>query len=532
MSFDYLIIGAGSAGCVLANRLSKNPNNNVCLLEAGPTDDSLLVKIPAGIIALMRSNKRNWRYYTTEQEALNQRKIYIPRGKTLGGSSSVNAMIYTRGHQWDYDHWESLGNKGWGWDEVLPVFKRSQNQERGGDDYHGVGGPLNVADLRYRHPVSEAFVQACVDAGLPYSEDFNGANQEGVGMYQVTQKGGERFGVARAYLHEALERPNLTVITEARVQRLLLDGKTVLGAEYLHQGKLQTVHAGETLLSGGAINSPQVLLLSGIGPKAELERHGIPQQHDLPGVGENLQEHPDVLLVHKSRQKGSLNLSPAALPTQLKALYQFFANRTGALTSNAAEAGGFIKSRPEEKIPDLQLHLTAALLDNHGLNLPFAMGWGFSTHVCVLRPKSRGRIGLNSANPNHDPLIDPRLLSHPDDMATMLRGVKLMRKVILESDSLAPMLGKEIFPGPKVQSDDELLAFLREKADNIYHPVGSCKMGIDDMAVVEPQGLKVHGLNGLRVIDASIMPTLIGGNTNAPTVMIAEKAADAILAGR
>lgn len=530
MAFDYLIIGAGSAGCVLANRLSENPNNKVCVLEAGPDDNSILINIPAGIIALMRSNKRNWRYYTNPQEALNQREVYIPRGKTLGGSSAVNAMIYTRGHQWDYDHWESLGNKGWGWNDVLPIFKRSQNQERGADEYHGAGGPLNVSDLRYKHPVSDAFVQACVEAGFPYSEDFNGKDQEGVGIYQVTQKDGERFGVAKAYLHPIMDRPNLTVITDARVQKLLFDGKTVIGAEYQHKGQTHTVKAGETILSGGAINSPQVLLLSGIGPKDELEKHGIAVQHELDGVGKNLQEHPDILLVHKSRKQGSLNLSPTALPTQLKSLYQYFAQRQGALTSNAAEAGGFIKSRPEEEIPDIQLHLTAALLDNHGLNLPFAMGWGFSTHVCVLRPKSVGSVTLNSADPNDNAVIDPRLLSHPEDRDTMLRGIKLMRQAILESPSMADMLGKEIFPGKNRQTDDELREFIREKGDNIYHPVGTCKMGIDDQAVVDPEQLRVHGLNGLRVVDASVMPTLIGGNTNAPTVMIAEKAADNILA--
>lgn len=530
MSFDYLIIGAGSAGCVLANRLSENPNNKVCLLEAGPEDNSLFISMPAGIIAMMRSNKRNWRYETTAQEALNQRKVYIPRGKTLGGSSAVNAMIYTRGHRWDYDHWESLGNKGWGWDDVLPIFLRSQNQERGASEYHGVDGPLNVTDLRYQHPVSNAFVEACVAAGLPYSDDFNGAEQEGVGFYQVNQKDGKRWGVARGYLDPALERENLTVITSASVQRVLLDGTHVIGAEYEHKGQLHTVHAGETILSGGAINSPQLLLLSGIGPKNEIARHGIAVQHELPGVGQNLQDHPDVLLVHKSLKKGSLNLSPIALTENVKALYEYFKHHTGPLTSNAAEAGGFIKTNPALEMPDIQLHLTAALLDNHGLNLPFSMNYGFSTHVCVLRPKSTGSVTLQDGNPNTMPAIDPRLLSHPDDMATMLQGVKLMRQTILESDSLAPWLGEEVFPGPKAQTDEQLIDFLRAKGDNIYHPVGTCKMGVDDMAVVAPESLAVHGLTGLRVVDASVMPTLIGGNTNAPTVMIAEKAADAILA--
>src|SRR5699024_10016166 len=326
-------------------------------------------------------------------------------------------------------------------------------------------------------------------------------------LYQVTQKDGKRWGVARGYLDPAQERPNLTVITSARVQRVLLDGTTAIGAEYEHKGQLHTIYAGETILSGGAINSPQLLLLSGIGPNDEITQHGIALQHELPGVGKNLQEHPDVLLVHKSLKGGSLNLSPAALGENMKALYDYFKPRTGPLTSNAAEAGGFIKTDPSLDKPDIQIHLTAALLDNHGLNLPFSMDYGFSTHVCVLRPKSVGSITLHSANPNVAPAIDPRLLSHPEDMEVMLKGVKLMRKTILESDSLAPWLGEEMFPGPKAQSDEQLIEFLREKGDNIYHPVGTCKMGVDDMAVVDPDGLSVHGLTGLRVVDASVMPT-------------------------
>lgn len=525
MSFDYLIVGGGSAGCVMAERLSRNPNNKVCLLEAGPDDNSLLVRIPAGIIALMRSNKRNWRYYTAPQTELHNRELYIPRGKTLGGSSAVNAMIYTRGHPWDYDHWESLGNAGWGWNDVLPIFKRSQNQERGASEFHGVGGPLNVADLRYHHPVSNAFIKACAEAGLPLTDDFNNATQEGVGFYQVTQKDGERWGVARGYLHPAMERSNLTVITAARVSRLILDGKRVIGAEYTRKGRAERVEAGETVLCGGAINSPQVLLLSGIGPREELARHDITVQHELPGVGENLQDHPDVLLVQRSLIKDALSLSPFALPKHIKALWQFVRHRNGPLTSNVAESGGFIKSRAEEPIPDLQLHLTAAMLDNHGLNWLFAMGWGYSAHVCILRPKSRGRITLNSANPSDNAVIDPRFLTHPDDMEAMVRGAKIIRDV-LRQEALKPWCGDEVFPGKAVQSDDDYRDFLRRKCDNIYHPVGTCKMGIDDMAVVAPDSLRVHGLEGIRVVDASIMPTLIGGNTNAPTVMIAEKAAD------
>jgi choline dehydrogenase-like flavoprotein len=528
MQFDYVIVGAGSAGCVLANRLTENPNTRVCLLEAGPADNSLFIRIPTGIILLMRSNSRNWRYYTVPQKALNNRQLYIPRGKTLGGSSAVNAMCYTRGHPWDYDHWAALGNPGWGYQDVLPVFKRCEHYEPGESTFHGTHGKLNVAELRFRHPVSDAFVRAGIEAGYPASDDFNNDVQEGIGLYKVTQKDGERCGVARAYLHPALQRPNLTVMTDTLVHRIRFDGKRATGVEAETKGKPVTIEAGEVLLCGGTINSPQLLKLSGVGAAEELNEHGIEQVHDLPGVGENLQDHPDALLVHRSLKRDTLTLSPWDLATNgLKAFWEFFYRRSGQLTSNVAESGGFIKSRPEEAIPDLQLHLTAAKLDNHGLNWRFSLGHGYSGHVCVLRPKSRGTIGLRDANPRSPALIDPRFLEHPDDMEGMVRGVKAMR-AILAQDALAPWRGEEIFPGTRTQSDEQIRAFLREKCDNIYHPVGTCKMGVDDLAVVDPD-LKVHGLDGLRVIDASIMPTLIGGNTNAPTVMIAEKAADKIL---
>ncbi len=529
MQFDYVIVGAGSAGCVLANRLSENPNNKVCLIEAGPDDNSLFVRIPAGIIWLMRSNARNWRYYTVPQKALNNRQIYIPRGKTLGGSSAVNAMCYTRGHPWDYDHWEELGNPGWSYKDVLPLFKRSERYEPGANEFHGDQGNLNIAELRFRHPVSDAFVRAGVQAGHPATDDFNNDVQEGVALYKVNQKDGERWGVARGYLHPAMERDNLTVLTEALVHRVEFDGKRATGVRLERKGREETIEGGQVILCGGAINSPQLLKLSGVGPGEELARHGIPLVHELPGVGENLQDHPDVLVVHRNRRHDTLSLGSWELPfTGAKALWNFFAHRNGQLTSNVAEAGGFIKSRAEEPRPDLQLHLTAAKLDNHGLNWLFSFGHGYSGHVCILRPKSRGSIGLADANPRSPALIDPRFLSHPDDMEGMVRGVKAMRRIMAQ-DALAPWRGAEILPGDGVQSDEQIRAFLREKCDNIYHPVGTCKMGVDDQAVVDPD-LKVHGLEGLRVVDASIMPTLIGGNTNAPTVMIAEKAADKILA--
>lgn len=527
MTYDYVIVGAGSAGCVLANRLSANPATQVLVLEAGPTDDSLLVRVPAGIIALMRSKRRNWRYWSAPQRALDGRRIYIPRGKTVGGSSSVNAMIYTRGVPWDYDHWAALGNPGWGWESVLPIFKRSENNVRGASTLHGVGGPLNVSDLAYVHPASAAWVRAAVAAGLPANDDFNGPVQEGVGLYQVTQIGGERSNVARGYLTPVLDRANLTLRTGVTVTRVLLDGRRAHGVEVLQHGNHEIIEAGTVILAGGAINSPQLLLLSGIGAKSALEPHGIRQRHDLPGVGQNLQDHPDVMVVVRSARHDTLSLGPGALPRAISGVIDFARHRGGMFTTNVAEAGGFIKSQPGESIPDLQLHQSAALIDNHGLNWRFGMGWGFSAHTAVLRPKARGSISLASADPLAPAVIDPNLLGDADDMERLLRGVKIMRGVTRGTE-LAPWHGREIFPGDVAQSDDALRAFIRTKCETIYHPVGSCKMGSDDAAVVDPE-LRVHGLDGLYVIDASVMPTVIGGNTNAPTVMIAEKAADGLL---
>ncbi|WP_317203607.1 choline dehydrogenase [Janthinobacterium sp.] len=531
-TYDYIIVGAGSAGCVLANRLSADPAVSVCLLEAGPVDRSPFIRLPIGIMFMMLSKVLNWRYYTEPQAQLNQRRLYWPRGKTLGGSSSSNAMIYTRGHADDYEHWAALGNPGWSYAEVLPLFKRAEHQERGGNDYHGVGGPLNVADLRSPNLLSAVYINAAVETGQVRNSDFSGASQEGVGLYQVTQKNGERWSVARAYLHPVQERSNLTVLTGARSSKIVLAGKRAAGVVYVKDGKRHEIRARrEVLLCGGAINSPQLLMLSGIGPAEELRRHGIAVMHELPGVGQNLQDHLDVLVVHECVKPVSLGISLRNALAQGKHLFNYLLFRNGPLTTNGAEAGGFIKSGAAQAIPDVQLHFTPASLDDHGRNLSRAaftlFGHGYSLHVCDLRPKSRGHIGLNSADPGADARIEPNYLAHPDDMETLLRGVKAARK-ILAARAFARFRGEEVFPGAAVQSDEEIRAFIRAKAGTIYHPVGTCKMGHDTQAVVDAQ-LRVHGIAGLRVVDASIMPTLIGGNTNAPTVMIAEKAADLIL---
>jgi choline dehydrogenase len=532
-TYDYIIVGAGSAGCVLANRLSADVATTVCLLEAGPEDTNPFIHMPIGIIWLMMSRKLNWKYYTQPQPHLNHRRLYWPRGKMLGGSSSSNAMCYSRGHPTDYDQWAALGNKGWGYADVLPLFKRSENHERGASDYHGVGGPLNVAELRSPNLLGRVFVEAAVQAGFPENNDFSGARQEGVGPYQVTQKGGQRWSVSRAYLRPVMGRPNLTVITDARAARIVLKDKRATGVVFVKDGKeIEIGVTREVILSGGAINSPQLLLLSGIGPQDELEKLGIPAAHHLPGVGKNLQDHLDVLVVHKCTKPVSLGVSLGNLGHQLKHLFDYLRWRKGPLTTNGAEAGGFVKSDSRQPIPDMQLHFTPVHLDGHARDASYAaatmLGHGFALHVCQLRPNSRGHITLASADPLANAVIEPNYLGNPADMDSMVDGVKLARRV-MAAPAFNEYRGEEMQPGKHVQSDDEIKEFIRRKAETIYHPVGTCKMGHDAMAVVDDR-LKVHGIDGLRVVDASIMPTLIGGNTNAPTVMIAEKAADMILA--
>ena len=527
--FDYVIVGGGSAGCVLARRLSETPDVTVCLLEAGPPDRHPLIHMPMGILWLMRSRVLNWNLYTQAEVELGGRRLFWPRGRTLGGSSSSNAMCYLRGHPADYDAWAALGNEAWSYADVLPYFRRSEHQERGASEYHGTDGPLNVADLRSPSRLTPVFITAGQQAGLPYNIDFNGESPEGVGPFQVTQKDGRRCSTARAYLQPARDNPNLTVITGAQVSGVQLENRQARGVEYRRDGRQEVVSARrEVILAAGAIESPKLLMLSGLGDGTHLQSMGIETRHHLPGVGQNLQDHLDVILVQACTQAISYGITwRTVLRGGLELIRYQFAGR-GMFTTNGAEGCAVARSAPEEALPDLQFHFTPGKLRNHGRDLGFLCGEGYSLHVCNLRPKSRGEIRLATPDPFAKAEIRANYLSHPEDIEHLLRGVKLGR-LILGATAFDACRGAEIVPGDTVQSDEALRQFIRDKAESIYHPVGTCKMGNDPLAVVDDR-LRVHGLSGLRVVDASIMPLLVGGNTNAPTVMIAEKAADMIKA--
>ena len=523
MTHDYLIVGGGSAGCVLAARLTEDPSVSVALLEAGPPDRSVLVHCPAGIALIARTGTANWAFETVPQPGLGGRRGYQPRGKVLGGSSSVNAMVYARGHRADYDGWAAAGNPGWSYDEVLPWFRKAEHNERGADDFHGTGGPLNVMDLRRPNRHLPDFVEAARQAGFRFNPDFNGAEQEGVGAYQVTHRAGERCSAAKAYLTPHLQRPNLTVVTDAQVTRVLMEGRRAVGITYRQGGQDKALRARrEVLLSAGALQTPQLLMLSGIGPGAHLQAHGIATVLDQPGVGSQLHDHPDVVQVVDAPSLTDLfGLSLPGAWATLRGMWAWSRHRDGLLTTNFAEAGGFVRSRPEEPLPDLQFHFVVGKLIDHGRKTVF--GHGYSCHVCLLRPKSRGTLRLASGDPMAAPLIDPNFFGDPDDLDGMVRGFKVMRH-ILSQPALARLGGRELAASAAATTDEEIARFVREKADTIYHPVGTCRMGPGEHDVVDAR-LRVKGIGGLRVVDASVMPQIVGGNTNAPTIMIAEKAA-------
>ena len=535
MAYDYVIAGGGSAGSTLAARLSEDTSVSVCLIEAGGRGDGILVRAPLGVVAMLpgRPKINNWALWTEPQPGLNGRRGFQPRGKALGGSSAINAMLYVRGHRSDYDHWASLGCDGWSWDEVLPYFRRAEGNQRGSDDLHGGDGPLRVAEQQTPRPVSRAFLAACAENQIRLNDDFNGTEQEGAGLYQVTQfwggaRNGERCSAAAAYLHPAMDRPNLTVVTGAHATAVTFDGKRASGLRYRRKGRDETVAAKrEVVVCGGAFGSPQLLLLSGIGPIDELRTHGIPVVHESPEVGKNLQDHLDFILAWKSKDTDLFGLGATGTVNLAKHIMQWRKDGTGMVATPGAEGGAFLKSDPSLDRPDLQLHFVIGIIDEHVRKLH--TGYGFSCHLCVLRPFSRGEVGLSSRNPLAPPRIDPRYLADDRDAALMLKGAKMARQ-ILGSPALAKYRHKEIYTAG-VSTDDELMRHIRSRADTIYHPVGTCRMGADTVSVVDPQ-LRVRGVEGLRVVDASVMPTLIGGNTNAPTIMIAEKAADMMGAAR
>jgi choline dehydrogenase len=520
VNYDYIVVGAGSTGCAVAARLSERAGAKVLLLEAGGPDDEQNIHVPAMFPFLFKTSV-DWAYETEPQEHLNGRSDYMPRGKMLGGSSSMNAMVYQRGNAADYDRWAELGNEGWCWDDVLPYFKKAENQERGASQYHGVGGPLNVADLRDPNPLSLAFVDACKEQGLPLTNDFNDGVQEGFGLFQVTQKGGWRCSAAAGYLRPALGRENLAIITDAHVLRLTFNGTRCTGAVYSKDDTEHTVQASrEVILCGGAINSPQLLMLSGIGPKKQLEKLGIHVLVDLPGVGQNLQDHLMVPVAYHCTEPISLAL--AGSDAEVK---KFQEGQRGMLTSNIPEAGGFLKLDPASRAPELQFHFCPGWFVMHGTGNP--PGHGFTLLPSLVGTKSVGLLKLRSADPSAPPRIDPNFLAEEVDMAVLVEGVKLARK-ILNSPVFDTYRGDEYLPGGAVQTDGEIAAFIRDNVQNIYHPVGTCKMGNNPLAVVNHQ-LQVHGVQRLRVADASIMPVIINANTNAPCIMIGEKCADMVL---
>ncbi len=525
-SFDYIVVGAGSAGCVLANRLSASGRHKVLLLEAGGPDRNLWIHIPLGYSKLFTDRNVNWMYETEPEPGLDGRRIFQPRGKVLGGSSSINGLIYIRGQKEDFDLWRQLGNTGWSYEDVLPYFRRAEDQVHGADDYHGAGGPLAVSDQSETHPLADAFIAAGEELGIPRNADFNGASQEGMGYYQMTSRNGVRCSTAKGYLKPARGRANLRVETQAQATRVIFEGKTAKGVEFRQDGTLKSASAeGEVILCGGAFNSPQLLELSGVGAGSQLQPLGIPVVHDAPFVGENLQDHLQARLILRCKQPITINDQYNNLFRRVGIGLRYIFERKGPLTISAGCGAAFYKTGPELATPDIQIHFLLFSTDKMGQALhDFS---GFTASVCQLRPESRGTVHIKSADPSATPAIRPNYLSAETDRRTMVEGMKKMR-AILQAEAMKPYLAEEVSPGPAVASDAEWLAYIRRIATTIYHPTSTCAMGVDEQAVVTPE-LKVIGVDRLRVADGAVMPRVVSGNTNAAIVMIGEKAADMIL---